>query len=133
MAFTEAEKSRIRHHLGYLNVGQVATFQLGIPSAVQTQFMIEGAFHRVTPAGETEVRRILEELNSYEAQMSDSKELRDVNQVGEIQVRPDAFNQLLREYDHWRQALGNCLGVPPNPYDFRFTMAGRPLNVPVSH
>jgi hypothetical protein len=135
MAFSDEEKARSRHHLGYLNVGLAATFALGVPAAVQTQFLIESAFEKVLPSAEAKVRELLTICDEYEAQWRENKDLRDVNQVGEIQIRPDAFEAQVKEYMYWRAALGNAFGVPPNPYDMRFgSMASnKVLNIPVQH
>lgn len=135
MAFSDEEKTKIRHHLGYLNVGLAATFVLGVPAPVQTQFLIESAFEKVLPAGEAKVRELMTICDEYESQLRENKDLRDVNQVGEIQIRPDAFDAQIKEYMFWRAGLGNALGVPPNPYDMRFgSMASnKTMNVPVHH
>ena len=45
MSITEDERARGRHHLGYMQVQEASTFVLGVPSGVQTAFMIEGAGH----------------------------------------------------------------------------------------
>ena len=52
MAFNDQEKVRIRHHTGYSNVSAAQSFSLGVPAAVETAFLIEGAMNRVLPAAE---------------------------------------------------------------------------------
>jgi hypothetical protein len=135
MAFADVEKVRLRHHLGYLNVAFAQTFALGIPTAVETQFLIEGAMNRVLPAAESECRRLVGILDKIECQMVDDQELLAVEKVDEIGISAKEMPRLRIEYQHWQRALGNLLGVPPNPYDQRFGgySGGSGLNASVCH
>ena len=133
MAFSDQEKVRIRHHMGYLGVAQVQTFSLGVPSAVETQFLIEGAMNRVLPASEIEARRIVGVLDTIEAQMVGDLELLAVEKIGDITVDGKEQGKLKQQYRHWQAALGNMLGVPPNPYDQRFLGGGGGVNARVAH
>ncbi len=130
MALTDHEKVRIRHHMGYLNVGSVQTFSLGVPSAVETQFLIDGAMNRILPEAETEVRRLVSILDQIEAQQVNDLELLATSKVGEIEVNETEQAKLKVTYRHWQQSLGNLLGVPPNPHDMRFRNSG--VNVAVA-
>lgn len=129
MPLTEQEKIKIRHHLGFLNVAEVSTFVLGTPAAVETQFVIEGAMNRVLEAALPELRRQLQILDSIEEQMVADHELLAVEKIGEITLRKDEQEALVRVYDRWRESLANLLGVYPNPWDKR----GGGINVPVVH
>ena len=132
MAFTDSEKVSIRAHLGYLGVAQAQTFVLGMPAALPTQFMIEGAMDRVLAASEAMARRYIKILDTIEAQMVDDLELLAVDTIGTITIRQKEMMQLRREYLHWRAALGNLLGCPPNPNDMRFNgLGGGGINIPV--
>lgn len=132
MSFTEQEKVRIRHHLGYLNVQAAQTFVLGAPAAVPTQFIIEGAMNKVLPEAETLARDLLARCDAVEAQVTDNQELLAVTQVDEIGVRTDEFEQLMKRYAYWRNGLANVLGCYPNPFDKRFGPGGAAgVNVPV--
>ena len=95
--FTDQEKVKIRHHLGYLNVAASATFVLGSPAAVETQFIIESAMNLVLVAAEPEVRRQLTILDCIEEQMNCDRELLAVNEVGEIKIRGTEMKEL-RKY-----------------------------------
>jgi hypothetical protein len=128
---TDEEKVRTRHVLGYLNVQFAFTFVLGVPSAVQTQFTIEGAFTRILPAALPEFRRILGICERIENQMVDDLELLAVEQVDEIHVRKDEQAALWKEYEKWRRALANLMGIAPNPFDQRLQVGG--VNVHVNH
>jgi hypothetical protein len=131
MPFTGEEKTKIRHHLGYLGVQAASTFFLGIPAGIQTQFMIEGAFDRVLLDAEPEVRRHLRILDRIEDQMIDDLELLAVEGVDEIKVRKDEQAALWDQYEHWRRSLANIFGVMPNPFDQRLKSKG--INVSVQH
>lgn len=129
MPLTEQEKIKIRHHLGFLNVAEVATFTLGTPAGVETQFIIEGAMERVLEAALPELRRQLQILDVIEEQMVADHELLAVKKIGEITVREDEQQALDARYERWRCSLANLLGVYPNPFDKR----GGGINVPVQH
>ena len=122
--FSDQEKVRIRHHLGYLNVQAAQTFVLGTPAAVETQFLVEGAMNKVLPEAETLARDQLAKCDAVEAQISENQELLAVTQVDEIGVRQDEFEQLMKRYQYWRNGLANVLGIYPNPFDKRFGAGG---------
>lgn len=129
MPLTTQEKIKIRHHLGFLNVSESSTFSLGTPAAVETQFVIEGAMNRVPEEALPELRRQLQILDSIEEQMVADHELLAVERIGEITIRQDEQEALVRVYDRWRQSIANLLGVYPNPWDKR----DGGINVPVIH
>lgn len=131
MGFTDDEKVRIRHHLGYLNVAQSQTFVLGTPAAVQTQFQIEGAMDKVLPAAMGKARQLIQYLEIIEGQMIGDLELLAVDAVDEITIRKTEQSELKREYMYHREGLANLLGIYPNPYDKRFTNTGSIINVRV--
>lgn len=132
MSFTDVQKVKIRHHLGYLNVAESQTFVLGAPAGIETSFIIEGAMNRVLVAAEPEVVRHLGILDNIECQMNDDRELLAVDKVDEIMVRKTEMKELRTEYLYWRLSLANLLGVYPNPFDKRYA-GGTGINVPVSH
>lgn len=121
MSFTETEKSKIRHHLGYPQVGETSTFALGLPSPLQQSYMIEGAMNKVTPAGESEVRRHIGILDLLEQQMVDDFELLAVEELASIKINTKEQEALVNRYLYWRAGLANCFNVIPNSYDIRFT------------
>lgn len=132
MALTDEERVKVRHHLGFLNVTEVATFFLGIPAASQQLFLIESAMNLVLPAAEFEVRRHLRILDRLEEQDVEDSELLAVLEVGEIKINPNELSVLFKQqYLKWRASLANIFGVKPNPYDERFVGLG--LNVRVAH
>lgn len=134
MAFSDQEKVRIRHHLGFLNVGQAYTFVAGTPAGVETQFLIEGAMQRVLPEAEVLARELLARCDSVEGQMMDNQDLLAVESVDEIKIRQDEFQALIKRYHYHRNGLANVLGIYPNPFDKRFSAdGGGGINVNVMH
>jgi len=129
---TEDEKARCRYHAGYLGVGEASTFVLGIPSAVQTQFMIEGAFNRVLPSAEARIRRNLDVLDALDAQLFENADALVAKKVGDIELNEDEFKQLMKRYLWFVNGLCNTLGVQRNPFDRRFTQGGG-INARVAH
>lgn len=133
MALTEDDKSRARHHLGYLSVAQASTYFLGTPSGVQTQFMIEAAWDRLLPSGYKRFRLLLDRLEGIESQIEGDTENLAVDKLGDIELRKDELPELIKRYRWWQNGLANLLGIQPNPYDQRFMSwsGGSGINVPV--
>lgn len=134
MSFSEQEKVRIRHHLGYLNVPASQTFVLGTPAGVETQFLVEGAMNKVLPEAESQARQLIANCDAVEAQLTENQDLLAVTKVDEIDVRENEFEKLMQRYHYWRNGLANVLGIYPNPFDKRFSAAGGGgINVRVQH
>jgi hypothetical protein len=121
MPLTPAERISVRHHMGYLNVGEAYTFVLGSPASVETTFVIEGAMDRVLEDALPLVRRILASLDSVECQMLENSENQAVEGVGDIRINARAQAQFRSTYDYWVAALANVFGVPRNPFDKRLS------------
>lgn len=133
MPLTDQEKVKVRHHLGFLNVKAAQTFVLGVPAAVETQFIIEGAMNLLLPEAEGEARRHLTILDDIENQLNEDRELLAVTAVDEIKINPDEMRKLRKEYQYWRHSMANLFGVYPNPFDKRWIVAEGGVNVPVVH
>ncbi len=117
MAFTDQEKARIKHHLGYPDwVALSASIQLGFPAGSQPLFLVEQAFQRLTGGGEESVRCDLCECESIEAQMSQSRRRFTAMKLGELVLNQDEPGKLRTELTYWRQKLADDLGVVKNPY-----------------
>lgn len=130
---TAEEKVRARHHMGYQNVESISTFSLGVPAAMQTTFMIEGAMDRImaAPGAPDKFRDLLCKLDSIESRVFCGADLADVESMGEITVNRKRLRELANYYKIAQQALGNLLGVPPNPFDMREWLSGPSINVSV--
>lgn len=127
---SEAEKDSIRHHLGYLAVANVYTMSLGIPAAVQPQFMIEGAMWRILLSAYPRLTQMLCQLDKIESQVFCGSDLADVNKIGEIDVNPNRVAELAKYYKIAQQGLSNLLGCPANPWDMREWLDTGNINVP---
>jgi hypothetical protein len=135
MPLTEEEKTSIRHHLGYLNVAEAATFALGTPAGVETQFLIESAFTKVLEGALPLVRRTLCKLDATEEQMFCGQETAEVQSIGDITTNVTGEHrhqaELRRAYRWWQASLANLLGVYVNPFDKRAGAFGGGINVRV--
>lgn len=117
MAFNDDEKSRIKHQLSYPDWQSLSqSIQLGFPAASQPLFLLESAFNRLTPGGETSVRRDLCECESIERQLSDARTRFKAVQLGNLKLNPNEPRMLRRELMFWITRLADDLGVVPDPY-----------------
>lgn len=127
---TDYEKDRTRHHLGYLGVEAVSTFALGVPAAMQTTFMIEGAMVRLLPEAVERFRSLLCQLDAVESEVFCGMDLASVNKLDTIEINPKRLSELAKYYKIAQQGLANLLGCPANPFDMREWLKGG-INVPV--
>ena len=117
MAFTDEEKTRILHHLGYPDWQSVASsIQLGYPASTQPLFLVRDSFQRLSTGGEYSVRRDLCELESIEKQLSDARSRFKATKLGELHLNEKETRMLRQEYVFWQRRLSDDLGVAPNPY-----------------
>jgi hypothetical protein len=117
-------------------VQQSATFQLGVPAAVETAFMVEGTWNRILPSAEGHFRQTLDKLDKLECEILESDEDLRAKKMGDIELNDKLFEQLLQRYRHWQGQLANMLQIAPNPFDQRPGLGqgyggGGPMNVPV--
>lgn len=131
VTLTDEQKVKVRHHLGYPNIAEVATFALGVPAQVETAFIIERCMNKLLPPSRPELERLLAICDQCEQQMVDDLELLAVESVGEITVNQDEQRKLVARYDYWVDSLANFLGVDRNPFDKRKNGSGRGINVSV--
>lgn len=127
---TDDQKVKVRHHCGYLGVAAAATFALGTPAAVETQFIIEGAMNRLLEESLPELERLVSICDKIEEQMVCDLELLAVTNVGEIAINPDEHRRLTTQYNYWVDALCNLMGIERNPFDKRLQRGG--INVRVA-
>lgn len=122
--------------MGYLNVQEASSFFLGVPSAVQTQFLIEPALNRILASAEPMFRKYIEALNGIECQILEDQSNLAATKIGNIEVNTEEFKMLMNQYKFWQGQLANLLGIPPNPFDQRpgFGQGGaNGINVPVQN
>jgi len=115
--FTENEKARIFHHLGYPNWRKLAqSIQLGYPMASQPFFLVQDSLNRIDEASVPSIRRDLCECDAIESQISDSRSRMKASRLGDLETNPREVEMLWRELDRWQTRLADDLGVQKNPY-----------------
>ncbi len=133
MALTQDEIVKCRSHLGYPNVSAVATYALGVPAAMQTTFMIEGALVKVLAQAESRLRDLLAKLDRAECKIDDVLDVVELTEAEDVKFNQEALSKLAQIYKIHQQGLANLLGIVPNPWDQRdwLKMGGGGINVPV--
>ncbi len=117
MAFTDHEKGRILHFLGYPSWSSLAqSIQLGYPAASQPLFLVEDAFNRMTAEGEFSIKKDLQECECTEAQISEARARLRAATVGKIKLNQEEIGALRDELEWWSARLASDLGVAHNPY-----------------
>lgn len=126
MALNEDEKTAIRYYMGYPQVSTAALLSLGNPDKAQLNFIVEFNMDHILPRVEKWIRRILQELQCIEDEMSTTRrslEIRGV--VGSVQLRSgDALEDLDFEYRKWVAQLEDTVGAPSNPFSNRLRIMG---------
>lgn len=116
MAFSEQEKGRIRHFLGYPSWAALSNgIQLGFPAGGQPLFLLEQAFNRLLPGGEESARVDLCECESIEKQLRSARERMKASKLGELTPNAKEAEQLRGELIYWGKRLADDLGVMFNP------------------
>lgn len=118
MAFTDREKSRMRHFLSYPDwLDRAVSLSLGFPSASLPAYLVNAAFDNLQPGGEESCRKDLCELEQIEAQRSEERKNASAVKIGNLLVDPkQAFDILDRERVYWTRRLADDLGAVPDPY-----------------
>lgn len=115
--FSDAEKGRIRHFLGYPSWSALApSIQLGVPAGSQALYLLEMAFNRLLPEGEETTRRNLCECESIEKQLGEARSRMRAESMGDMKLNRAEVEQLRGELVYWSRRLADDLGVIPNPY-----------------
>lgn len=130
-AFTQEERARIRHHLGYPNVSANPTIALGFPAMTQSSFLVEQGMDHLLEAAAGPVRQYIAVLDEVERRMMGLSDRFVATRVGEITLNPLEPAQLSQEYLRWAYILAEELGVPVNMLSVRFATNGglMPINV----
>ncbi len=120
MALDDSEKERTRYHLGFMEVSQASSIQLGIPRALPTMFLLEQAFGLLLANAEFRVRQILRIMDGIEQRLIDAQDRLAAIQVDEIKLREDEPDKLEKEYCRWGYRLAGIFGVPVYIYAERY-------------
>lgn len=131
MAFTDAERARLLHHLGYPHFKDYGLARgWGHPSAGPASDYVFGALDRVSPEGEQAVRTVLAELECVEREYGKLRSKAAVTKAADVSFDVTAARRMLTA-DHRRlvQQLSADLGAPINPHS-RFAGGPRVRNMP---
>lgn len=125
MAFTDHQKSRIKHFLKYPDWQSLSNgIGLGIPAGYQSMFLVEQSFQRLTSGGEQSVLVDLENLECIEKQITSARSRMKATSIGDLKVNPQEVQALTGELEEWRQRLSDDLGAPVNPYTMESRSGG---------
>jgi hypothetical protein len=125
MALSEADKARLRYHLGYMTVVVASSFAFGLPQLTDTQFMVEDAMTRIQATSESRVISLLDTLDKIECQLQRASGELFARAIDGLEPNLDQPDMLEKEYVRWASRLADMLGVMPYPYSKRFRqMAG---------
>jgi hypothetical protein len=115
--FTEQDKDRVLHFLGYPNwIALSQSIMLGYPAASQPLFLVYDAFMRISQGGAESVLVDLCECESIEAQLRDARTRFKARTVGNIDLNMAETSMLRDELKYWTKRLADDLGVVVNPY-----------------
>jgi hypothetical protein len=118
MAFTDEDKARILHYLGYphfSNIGLARGF--GHPSAGPASDLVYDAFSRLSDQGEQRVRKDLNEIDCLEIEIAKLRGKAAITRTSDISFdMPGARRMLMAELGRLIKQLSLDLGAPPNPY-----------------
>jgi hypothetical protein len=131
--FTEAEKERIRYHLGYGSADPAAAISFGLPALIQPLFIVEKAMDLLPQPAEERVRKLLAVMDGIECRLVAAQDRLAAIRLGDLELRENEPDKLEREYYRWARRLAETLRVPLYPYAARFSGGmGGVGNVPVS-
>lgn len=137
MALSAEDRARVKMHLGYPLVNPVISIGLGMPAALSTAWLLDGAMDALseTDGGCDRVRRVLKIMDGVEDLLVASQERRAVTRADELSLNENEANQLEGEYQRWGHRLAETLGSKPYHLSERYKrgwgLSGRIRSVPV--
>lgn len=127
--FSEDEKSRIYHYLGYPKqnaLDQGLSSGYAISNAFTMQYLFD-ALNRISPEGETRIREDLAQLQCIDEQLIALRAQAGIEGLGDVKLNARAARLHLRQDRNvYVQRLGDDLGVRPNPGALQYS--GRVVN-----
>lgn len=124
LTLTQAERERVKIHLGYMNVSMAASLTFGFPRPVQTMFLVEDAMSFLNDDGVLRVRQLIAILDKIECRLIETVDFLIAENAGDTKINLDAPGMIEREYVRWSMRLADALGVPPYPFSKRFMGGG---------
>lgn len=125
MALTLEERARVRHHLGFPNIGNATVLALGFPAGGQPAFLLEAAMDQVLPEAEPKFREVLAQCECIEKQTQDARKRAQTASVGTVVLRArEEFDDMEDQYDLWTSKLVDVFGVNKNPFSKQHQRVG---------
>lgn len=117
--FTDEQRSRIRQHLGFGDAQLTAALPAGGRATLQVQFLCDKAMELLNEPGQPRVLQLLGTCDAVEAKQAEQMDVAIAHRLGDLTVRDDGFDELVRQYDYWVAQLASALNTTRNPYDER--------------
>ena len=136
---TDADKSRIKFHLGYMATTTAASITFGFARPIQTMFLLEDALTLVAgnPFDIGRILEIVETLDDLLRQIREQTRTLVASRTGDLDLHPLKAQGILvtdslrKEYVEWANLLADTLGVPLYPFAKRFQRRGPGTSVRV--
>lgn len=121
MPLEPAEQVRIRAHLGYPMVTEVASLMGGTPRMMETRFLVENQIASIPDGAALDrVRMFLGRLDQLEADIFAARKRLKVTRMGSTELRSDEIFQLRQEYYLHAKDLADQISAPIYPYAEKF-------------
>lgn len=118
--FDNAEKERIKYHMGYTGQTTAVGLSYGLPIPIQTMFLVESAITRLDAFSEDRVRKLVTILDKVECKMEGGLDNLEVTRIEQVELREDHIDQLEKEYCRWAAKLADVVGAPLYPGAAKF-------------
>lgn len=124
MSLSLDERSRVRYHLGYMEVQPAAAIVYGIPRPVQTLFLVEEAMTMLMETGVNRIRRVLGIMDGIEVKLVEAQDRLAADALGDLKIRAQETEMLEKEYQRWGWRLADILGVPIYSFSTKYRNMG---------
>jgi hypothetical protein len=134
VALSEADKQRVRAHLGYPRIDPAIALMHGFPILHDTRYWLDVAMGKIQDDGIPRVLDLLDKMDVIEGRLFDASERLAARKVGSIELNATEPDQLEDEYARWGQRLAEMFGVSPYWESDRYRRArSGGMNVRVRH
>jgi hypothetical protein len=131
-ALSDANRARVRYHLGYQAASPGMGFSYGVPILSEPHYIFESACQNLIAENVPQVIKLLDTLDCIQDQMMNSAK-RGYPAIRAEDVEPNLKegDDLEREYVRWAYRLADILGCPVSPWAERFKAKSGAYNVSV--
>lgn len=120
MPLTDADKTRAKYHLGYMNTQTAPGISYGMSTPIQTLFLVDRALELISELSVDRIRQLLNVLDGIECRLVDAQDRLAAIQLGNLKLRMNEPDMLEHEYWRWGGRLADVLGVPFYAYSNRY-------------